>query len=43
MKRRNKKYRPPVHLRAHEINALPRPIAMSGVGIGGDSGMARGR
>lgn len=34
---------PPVHLRAHEIDRLPRPIAMSGVGIGGDSGMGRGR
>lgn len=34
---------PPVHLRAHEIDRLPRPIAMSGPGIGGDNGMGRGR
>lgn len=36
-------YRPPSHFRDHEINAMPRPIAMSGVGNGGDNGMGRGR
>lgn len=36
-------YKPPVHFRDHEINAMPRPIAMSGVGNGGTSGMGRGR
>lgn len=36
-------YRPPAHFRDDEINAMPRPIAMSGVGNGGDSGHGRGR
>lgn len=36
-------HKPPVHLRAHEIDRLPRPIAMSGVGIGGNNAMGRGR
>lgn len=31
------------HLRAAEIDRLPRPIGMPGIGNGGDSGMGRGR
>jgi hypothetical protein len=31
------------HPRAAEIDRLPRPISMSGIGIGGNNGMGRGR
>ncbi|MBP6020224.1 MAG: hypothetical protein KA735_12090 [Burkholderiaceae bacterium] len=36
-------YRPPAHFRDDDIDQMPRPIAMSGPGIGGDNGMGRGR
>ncbi|NYT65766.1 hypothetical protein H0A58_07255 [Alcaligenaceae bacterium] len=40
---RRAEYRPPAHFRDHEIDKMPRPIAMSGPGIGGVNGMGRGR
>lgn len=40
---RRAEYRPPAHFRDHEIDKMPRPIAMSGPGIGGGNGMGRGR
>lgn len=36
-------YKPPFHFRDAEINAMPRPILMSGPGLGDNSGYGRGR
>lgn len=40
---RRPEYKPPSHFRDAEIDALLRPISMSGPGLGDNSGYGRGR
>lgn len=36
-------YKPPAHFRDHEFSQLPKPISMSGPGLGNNAGYGRGR